>query len=59
LPTFFENLLIANTFPVQRKNIKEFNDSFSQAGKLISNGAFKLTYRMHNDKVTINKNHYY
>ncbi|APJ05103.1 hypothetical protein AXG55_05865 [Silvanigrella aquatica] len=57
--SFFENLTVTNTFPVQEKNVEKFQDSFTQVGNLVSNGAFKLTYRKVGDKVTVERNSNY
>lgn len=54
--SFFENLTVSNTFPVQMKNVEKFKDSFTQVGNLVSNGPYKLTYRKVGDKVTVERN---
>ena len=54
--SFFENLAVSNTFPVQKKNVEKFGDSFTQVGKLVSNGPYILTFRKVGDKVTLGRN---
>lgn len=58
-PSFFENLTVSNTFPVQIKNVEIHKDSFTQVGNLVSNGPYKLIYRKVGDKVTVARNDYY
>lgn len=57
--TFFENLTVTNTFPVQEKALLKHKDDFTHVNNLVSNGPFVLSYRKVGDKVTVVRNNFY
>ncbi|KAB8032193.1 peptide ABC transporter substrate-binding protein [Fluviispira multicolorata] len=59
-PYFLEIMSVLNTYPVQKKNLEKYgSEEFNHAGKLVSNGAFKLLYRRNGDKIILEPNEHY
>jgi oligopeptide transport system substrate-binding protein len=60
-PTAYLLALLTNPYlyPIYEPAIKQWGDSWSQPGHMISNGAFLLTERVFNGHITIERNPYY
>jgi len=58
-PYFLESLVHVTTFPVNEKNITDWQSGFTQPGRLISNGAYTLKKWVVNGQMTLEKNPHY
>ncbi len=60
-PTAYLVALLANGYldPIYEPAVKQWGDSWTQPGHMISNGPFQLTDRAFNGHITIEKNPYY
>lgn len=59
VPYFNKIIAVANFGIVKKDAVLKNGDSFTQPGKLVSSGAYKLTYWKIGDKITLEKNPYY
>jgi oligopeptide transport system substrate-binding protein len=60
-PTAYLLALLTNPYlyPIYEPAVKQWGDSWSQPGHMISNGPFLLTDRVFNGHITVEKNPYY
>jgi len=59
-PYFLELLTHQTGLPLHQKSVEQYGDRFTQAGNLVTNGAFMLESFTPNDKIVMKKNpHYY
>jgi oligopeptide transport system substrate-binding protein len=60
-PTAYLVALLANGYldPIYEPAVKQWGDSWTQPGHMISNGAFSLAERVINGHITLDKNPYY
>lgn len=60
-PTAYLLALLTNPYlyPIYEPAVKQWGDGWTQAGHMVSNGAFLLTERVFNGHITIEKNPYY
>jgi oligopeptide transport system substrate-binding protein len=54
-PFFPQMTANANLFPVLQSNVEEFGDQWTQAGNMISNGAYTLTERVPQERIVMTK----
>ncbi len=58
-PYFLELLVHSTTYPIYQPNLKKYGSEFIKPGKLVSNGAFKLSEWVVNSHLSVIKNPYY
>lgn len=58
-PYFLGMLVHSSTYPVHRDSLATYSDQFSQPGKLVSNGAYKLVDRVVQSHVSLARNTFY
>jgi oligopeptide transport system substrate-binding protein len=60
-PTAYLVALVANGYlaPIYEPAVKQWGDSWTQPGHMVSNGPFQLTERVINGEMTLEKNPYY
>lgn len=58
-PYFLGMLVHSSTYPVHRASLAAFGEQFSQPGKLVGNGAYKLVERVVQSHVRLERNPYY
>lgn len=59
VPYFNKIIAVANFGVVKKQNVTKYGDSFTQPGKLVSSGAYMMSYWKIGDKITLVKNPYY
>lgn len=59
VPYFNKIIAVANFGIVKKENVLKYGDSFTQPGKLVSSGAYKMAYWKVGDKITLVKNPMY
>ncbi|ADO43552.1 peptide ABC transporter substrate-binding protein [Ketogulonicigenium vulgare] len=55
-PYFLELLTHQTGLPIHAASVEEFGDSFTQAGRMVTNGAFQLVSFTPNDMIVMSKN---
>ncbi len=55
-PYFLQLLTHQTSYPINPRNVAEFDEEFVRAGNLVSNGAYTLTENTPNDKIVLDKN---
>jgi len=58
-PYFLELLTHQTGLPLHQKSVEQYGDRFTQAGNMVTNGAFMLESFTPNDKIVMQKNPYY
>lgn len=59
VPYFNKIIAVANFGVVKKQNVTKYGDSFTQPGKLVSSGAYMMSYWKVGDKITLVKNPHY
>ena len=58
-PYFLGLLNHSSTYPAHRASVEQYGDQFSRPGKLVSNGAYKLTEWIVQSHITLERNVHY
>ncbi|KAB8033306.1 peptide ABC transporter substrate-binding protein [Fluviispira multicolorata] len=58
-PAILDTLVMRNFSPINKKVMEKYGEQYFQPGKLVTNGAYMLTYWRVGDKLTMVKNPHY
>lgn len=59
LPYFASMTVLATVFPVHKETVEKYGTDWTQAGNMVSNGAYKLTEWVLNERTVRERNPYY